>query len=213
MKLLELGDTISRFRFSQCCVGLAGCLCVLYAVWTPFWLKERGLWTEWNDTESDQINHKDTFNGEQQATFTSLTCLCSRQFIRLRLSVFRVRLNVLLTYSVLKHGIYIKCRLWGRPAYEIHKHVFAGLCWKCSGSAIETTSESPEGINMRRRRRRRNIWEYSGMRDELLGICKQVQTRSRTREVHSLYQLKLSHLAEDKCALVLVFASYISFHC
>ncbi|KAK9516888.1 hypothetical protein VZT92_024796 [Zoarces viviparus] len=59
MMLLELKDSISRFRFSQCCVGLAGCLCVCYAVWTPFWLKERGLWTEWNNTESDQTNRKD----------------------------------------------------------------------------------------------------------------------------------------------------------
>lgn len=74
MKLLELGDSISRFRFSQSCVGLAGCLCVCYAVWTPFWLKERGLWTEWNNTKSDQTNRKDgnVFNGEQQAAFTSL---------------------------------------------------------------------------------------------------------------------------------------------
>ncbi|KAL3061789.1 hypothetical protein OYC64_009843 [Pagothenia borchgrevinki] len=57
MKFLELGDSTSRFRFSQSCVGLAGCLCVSYAVWTPFWLKERGLWTEWNNTKSDQTNH------------------------------------------------------------------------------------------------------------------------------------------------------------
>lgn len=59
---MELGDSISRFRFSQSCVGLAGCLCVLYAVFTPFWLKERGLWAEWNDTESNQMNQKDVFN-------------------------------------------------------------------------------------------------------------------------------------------------------
>ncbi|XP_037623552.1 uncharacterized protein si:ch211-256a21.4 [Sebastes umbrosus] len=59
MKLLELGDSISRFRFAQCCVGLAGCLCVCYAVWTPFWLKDRGLWTEWNNTESEQTSRKD----------------------------------------------------------------------------------------------------------------------------------------------------------
>ncbi|XP_070687470.1 uncharacterized protein [Pempheris klunzingeri] len=59
MKLPELGDAISRFRFSQSCVGLAGCLCVCYAVWTPFWLKDRGLWTEWNNTKSDQTNRKD----------------------------------------------------------------------------------------------------------------------------------------------------------
>ncbi|XP_031726230.1 uncharacterized protein LOC116396025 [Anarrhichthys ocellatus] len=59
MMLLELKDSISRFRFSQSCVGLVGCLCVCYAVWSPFWLKERGLWTEWNNTESDQTNRKD----------------------------------------------------------------------------------------------------------------------------------------------------------
>uniref|UniRef100_A0A3Q2XU44 Si:ch211-256a21.4 n=1 Tax=Hippocampus comes TaxID=109280 RepID=A0A3Q2XU44_HIPCM len=47
----ELKDTISRFRFTQSCVGLSGCLCVSYAVWTPFWLKDGGLWTEWNDAE------------------------------------------------------------------------------------------------------------------------------------------------------------------
>uniref|UniRef100_A0A3B4UYK6 Si:ch211-256a21.4 n=1 Tax=Seriola dumerili TaxID=41447 RepID=A0A3B4UYK6_SERDU len=51
MKFLELGDSISRFRFAQSCVGLAGCLCVCYAVSTPFWLKERGLWAEWNNNE------------------------------------------------------------------------------------------------------------------------------------------------------------------
>lgn len=64
MKLLDLGDNIGRFRFSQSCVGLAGCLCLSYSVWTPFWLKERGLWAEWNNTVSDQAGHKDIFNGE-----------------------------------------------------------------------------------------------------------------------------------------------------
>ncbi|GAA6217613.1 uncharacterized protein si:ch211-256a21.4 isoform X2 [Lates japonicus] len=58
MKFLELGDSISRFRFAQSCMGLAGCLCVCYAVWTPFWLKERGLWAEWNNTKSDQTTPK-----------------------------------------------------------------------------------------------------------------------------------------------------------
>uniref|UniRef100_A0A3B5AP14 Uncharacterized LOC103353084 n=1 Tax=Stegastes partitus TaxID=144197 RepID=A0A3B5AP14_9TELE len=46
MKFVELGDSISRFRFAQSCLGLAGCLCVTYAVWTPFWLNGKGLWTE-----------------------------------------------------------------------------------------------------------------------------------------------------------------------
>uniref|UniRef100_A0A3P8W1Y4 Si:ch211-256a21.4 n=1 Tax=Cynoglossus semilaevis TaxID=244447 RepID=A0A3P8W1Y4_CYNSE len=41
----------SRFRFTQSCVGLTGCLCVSYAVWTPYWLKGKGLWAEWNRTE------------------------------------------------------------------------------------------------------------------------------------------------------------------
>ncbi|XP_038560989.1 uncharacterized protein si:ch211-256a21.4 [Micropterus salmoides] len=74
MKLLELGDSISRFRFSLSCVGLAGGLCVCYAVWTPFWLKERGLWTEWNNTQSDQPNHKDGtfFNAPEAETVFAL---------------------------------------------------------------------------------------------------------------------------------------------
>ena len=69
MKLVELGDTISRFRFAQSCVGLAGSLCVCFAVWTPFWLKERGLWAEWNNTTSDQTERRDgtVFNGEPQS--------------------------------------------------------------------------------------------------------------------------------------------------
>lgn len=59
MRFLELEDATSRFRFAHSCVGLAGCLCVCYAVCTPFWLKEKGLWAEWNNTKSDQPNHKD----------------------------------------------------------------------------------------------------------------------------------------------------------
>ncbi|XP_077953730.1 uncharacterized protein LOC120812821 [Gasterosteus aculeatus] len=59
MTFLELRDSNSRFRFSQSCVGLAGCLCVCYAVWTPFWLKDRGLWTAGNNTKSDQTSSRD----------------------------------------------------------------------------------------------------------------------------------------------------------
>ncbi|XP_060892572.1 uncharacterized protein si:ch211-256a21.4 [Labrus mixtus] len=59
MTFLELGDAIGRFRFSQSCVGLAGCLCVCYAVCTPFWLNERGLWAQWNNTKSDHIIRED----------------------------------------------------------------------------------------------------------------------------------------------------------
>ncbi|XP_073328491.1 uncharacterized protein [Pagrus major] len=76
MKLLELGDSISRFRFSQSCVGLAGCLCVSYAVWTPFWLKDRGLWTQWNNTNSDQTNQKGVFKAlEAERVFAVLSFL------------------------------------------------------------------------------------------------------------------------------------------
>nr|XP_046251317.1 uncharacterized protein si:ch211-256a21.4 [Scatophagus argus] len=76
MKFLELGDSISRFRFAQCCVGLAGCLCVLYAVLTPFWLNEKGLWTKENNTESDQTNSKGVFNAvEAESVFAVVACL------------------------------------------------------------------------------------------------------------------------------------------
>lgn len=65
MKFLNLDDSISRFRFTQSCVGLTGCLCVSYAVWTPYWLKGKGLWAEWNRTESDLTSeHVTVDNGE-----------------------------------------------------------------------------------------------------------------------------------------------------
>lgn len=65
MRFLELDDAVSRFRLAQSCLGLVGCLCVCYAVWTPHWLKERGLWSEWNSTISDHSYHEGTvINGE-----------------------------------------------------------------------------------------------------------------------------------------------------
>lgn len=70
MKLLELGDSISRFRVSQSCVGLVGCLCVIYAVWTPFWLNNRGLWTPGNDTKTEPSNNNDVFYGEKCFTLS-----------------------------------------------------------------------------------------------------------------------------------------------
>ncbi|XP_074534191.1 uncharacterized protein LOC141796819 [Halichoeres trimaculatus] len=78
MKFPELGDSISRFRFAQSCVGLAGCLCVCYAVWTPFWLNKKGLWTTSNNTDSDQIIRKDgtVFNAlEAERVFGILASL------------------------------------------------------------------------------------------------------------------------------------------
>ncbi|KAM9816081.1 uncharacterized protein si:ch211-256a21.4 [Syngnathus typhle] len=76
MKLPEFKDTISRFRFTQCCVGLGGCLCVSYAVWTPFWLKDGGLWTEWNKTKGDPVIDGVIFNAlEAERVFGVLSFL------------------------------------------------------------------------------------------------------------------------------------------
>ncbi|XP_017555499.1 uncharacterized protein si:ch211-256a21.4 [Pygocentrus nattereri] len=55
MKGLELEDSTSRFRFAQSCLGLAGCLCISYAVWTPHWLDEKGLWANRNESSPDDI--------------------------------------------------------------------------------------------------------------------------------------------------------------
>lgn len=70
MKALELEDPACRFRLAHSFVGLLGCLCVAYAVWTPQWLGDQGLWAEWNNTENDQTgdvnDHTEDllFNGE-----------------------------------------------------------------------------------------------------------------------------------------------------
>ncbi|KAM9377882.1 uncharacterized protein KZ484_010173 [Pholidichthys leucotaenia] len=61
MKFIELEDSISRFRVAQSCLGLVGCACVSYAVLTPFWLNEEGLWTQWNATDRGQTNWKEDF--------------------------------------------------------------------------------------------------------------------------------------------------------
>lgn len=119
MKFVELGDSISRFRFSQSCVGLAGCLCVLYAVFTPFWLKERGLWAEWNDTESNQMNQKDVFNGEWWPFFNSFFFFAiDNSSVWLRVSS-----KVWLTDSELKKT-WTNSSVQGRPVYQLsHRHV------------------------------------------------------------------------------------------
>ncbi|XP_028263489.1 uncharacterized protein LOC114437181 [Parambassis ranga] len=78
MKFPEFRDSISRFRLVQSFLGLAGCLCVTYAVWTPFWLNEKGLWTQWNNTDNDQTTRKDdiVFNAlEAQRVFAVLSFL------------------------------------------------------------------------------------------------------------------------------------------
>ncbi|KAK2866984.1 hypothetical protein QQF64_022654 [Cirrhinus molitorella] len=49
----ELVDSRSRFRFIESCLGLMGCLCISYAIWSPQWLDDRGLWTSGNETSPD----------------------------------------------------------------------------------------------------------------------------------------------------------------
>ncbi|XP_048015391.1 uncharacterized protein si:ch211-256a21.4 [Megalobrama amblycephala] len=58
----ELIDSRSRFRFIESCLGLMGCLCISYAIWTPHWLDERGLWFSGNET-----GPKDSWNTEDIA--------------------------------------------------------------------------------------------------------------------------------------------------
>lgn len=67
MKVLEVGDSVSWFRLAESCVGLAGCLCVAYSVWTPRWLNDKGLWTNGdNSTDIDQTRGI-IFNGEARS--------------------------------------------------------------------------------------------------------------------------------------------------
>ncbi|XP_077066005.1 uncharacterized protein LOC143720409 [Siphateles boraxobius] len=49
----ELVDSRSRFRCIESCLGLMGCLCISYAIWTPQWLDGRGLWSSGNETTPD----------------------------------------------------------------------------------------------------------------------------------------------------------------
>lgn len=49
----ELVDLRSRFRFIESCLGLMGCLCISYAIWTPQWLDGRSLWSSGNETSPD----------------------------------------------------------------------------------------------------------------------------------------------------------------
>ncbi|XP_024281120.1 uncharacterized protein LOC112253366 [Oncorhynchus tshawytscha] len=56
MKVFEVGDSVSRFRLAESCVGLAGCLCVAYSVWTPRWLNDKGLWTNGDNSTNTDID-------------------------------------------------------------------------------------------------------------------------------------------------------------
>ncbi|CAL1595487.1 unnamed protein product [Knipowitschia caucasica] len=79
MTFVELKDSISRFRFAQSCVGLGGCLCVSYAIWTPFWLDERGLWTPQGNKTRSHLPHSgegSVFNAlEAERVFAVLSFL------------------------------------------------------------------------------------------------------------------------------------------
>ena len=71
MKLSEqLEDSTGRFRVAESCMGLVGCLCVCYAVWTPCWLANGGLWMEQNDTGQSQTVEESggglLFRGEER---------------------------------------------------------------------------------------------------------------------------------------------------
>ncbi|KAK7121743.1 hypothetical protein R3I93_022733 [Phoxinus phoxinus] len=49
----ELVDSRSRFRFIESCLGLMGCLCINFAIWTSQWLDGRSLWSSKNETTPD----------------------------------------------------------------------------------------------------------------------------------------------------------------
>ncbi|XP_066557126.1 uncharacterized protein LOC136747810 [Amia ocellicauda] len=53
MTVLELDMLTNRFRVIESLLGLVGCFCVIYAVWTPYWLGNGGLWNGGNDTHTD----------------------------------------------------------------------------------------------------------------------------------------------------------------
>ncbi|MGH0169606.1 UNVERIFIED_CONTAM: hypothetical protein FKN15_059137 [Acipenser sinensis] len=53
MKACEWENLASRFRKIESLLGLAGCLLVLYAVWSPDWIRGEGLWVTGNDTFAD----------------------------------------------------------------------------------------------------------------------------------------------------------------
>ncbi|XP_004070147.1 uncharacterized protein LOC101158851 [Oryzias latipes] len=78
MTFLELRNSASRYRFVQSCLGLAGCFFVCYAVSTPFWLKNKGLWAKSINNKSDQANSENeaVFNAlEAERVFGLISCL------------------------------------------------------------------------------------------------------------------------------------------
>ncbi|RVE72025.1 hypothetical protein OJAV_G00057710 [Oryzias javanicus] len=78
MSCLDLRDSDSRYRFAQSCLGLTGCVSVCYAVSTPFWFKDEGLWAKSINNQSDQANSENegVFNAlEAERVFGLISCL------------------------------------------------------------------------------------------------------------------------------------------
>ncbi|XP_048828735.1 uncharacterized protein si:ch211-256a21.4 isoform X2 [Brienomyrus brachyistius] len=71
----ELRNPASRFRLAQSAIGLAGCGCVMYAVWMPRWFGDRGLWEKVNDTKRDTDDVGVTPTGEVEYVFAILSFL------------------------------------------------------------------------------------------------------------------------------------------
>lgn len=69
MKGPELIDSMSRFRFAESCLGLAGCMCISYAVWTSDWLDGKGLWSSGNESNPvDSWTQGPAIRGEKRLT-------------------------------------------------------------------------------------------------------------------------------------------------
>ncbi|XP_064169950.1 uncharacterized protein si:ch211-256a21.4 [Anguilla rostrata] len=77
MTALELDNVGSQFRFAEACVGFLGCLFVGYAVCTPCWLGDTGLWTVGNSSEPDAGRMQEViFKAlEAEQVFGVLSCL------------------------------------------------------------------------------------------------------------------------------------------
>nr|XP_003201448.1 uncharacterized protein si:ch211-256a21.4 [Danio rerio] len=74
----ELVDSRSRFRFFESCLGLLGCLCINYAIWTPRWLNDRGLWTGNETRTEDRWTDEDIAKGmEAERVFAVVAFLMS----------------------------------------------------------------------------------------------------------------------------------------
>ncbi|XP_062404227.1 uncharacterized protein si:ch211-256a21.4 [Sardina pilchardus] len=68
MSEVEAKALAHRFQVIESCVGLLGCLCVTFAVWTPFWIDGQGLWAVDNTTSTDDegsVQDRDWTGGDR----------------------------------------------------------------------------------------------------------------------------------------------------